>query len=135
LLTGSLLASLILCSCGKKPEAPMAPPTPAPSGVTVDGAATGDPAPPPPPEPAAPVEAAVEVAKGPIIDTDPVTKQQRQEMEYLNRSLQSFIAKNQRLPKDFTEFAQSLEGLPLPPVGKYWIIDPASKSIKLASRK
>ena len=56
--------------------------------------------------------------------------QQRQDLAELNRGLQAFIARNQRLPKDMSELARSINSLPLPPEKKMWVIDPQTKSIK-----
>jgi hypothetical protein len=63
-----------------------------------------------------------------------VAQLQQREMAEMNRGLKAFIAKHQRMPKDFAEFAQSVDGVPGPPMGKYWVIDAASQSIKLKSR-
>jgi hypothetical protein len=126
------VATLVFCSCGKKPEA-AAPPPAAPAAVTIDS----EPAPvpeAPPPAPVAAAQAPGEPAKEPPKDEDPVTKLQREELEFMNRGLRAFIAKFQRLPKDFNELARNIDGVPLPPIGQYWAIDEASKSIKLRKK-
>jgi hypothetical protein len=52
---------------------------------------------------------------------------------FLTAQLRQFIAKNNRLPTSFAEFAKkSLDSVPRPPAGMKWIIDSADGSVKSA---
>jgi hypothetical protein len=124
-------------SCGRKqPAIPAAGSASAPIKIeAIAGGATEVPPPPPVSAIAAVAPAPVEAAKQETGPEDPVTQLQRRELEEMNRGLKAFLVKHQRMPKDFTEFAQNVDGVPGPPLGKYWVIDPETKTIKLKSRE
>ena len=126
--------ALTCSSCGEKKAPP--PVAPRPTPVTIESSENATPAE-PSPAPPAPVASADSQAEAPEkapATEDPVSVLQKREMDEMNQGLKAFIAKYQRMPKDFAEFALNIPGVPGPPMGKYWVLDAETKSVKLKSR-
>ena len=124
------LATLVMAGC-RKPRSPAPAPSPNPEPAAVPAEVA--PAPelaPPPPTPAATAEAPPARSSEPPKDADPVTLQQRFDLEHLNQGLRDFITRNQRLPKDFNELARNVASVPLPLEKKMWVIDANTKTVK-----
>jgi len=120
-----LTGALALGGCGKKPPppAPTAPETPQPVAET-------PPPPPPPPPGGAPAPAAAE----------PMTPQENATFSKAQSTaggytlmVQQFYDQKGRMPTDFSELvaAKMLLKVPQAPPGYRFVIDPASKSVKL----
>jgi hypothetical protein len=115
-----MLMALLITGCHK--SAPQATPAPVSDAAASNAS---DPASPPPPVPTPSVAARSENnlqqnAAGEVND-------------FMTRQLAIFIQQKGRLPVNFAEFANTrLDGVPRPPAGMKWVIDGATRQVKVA---